>query len=55
MAPIHGLVGQTWKNMWYADGIPYEGEVTDYMVTSDDLFDPTFVFSQFSLIQPKAE
>jgi len=45
--PLHGLIGQTWRNVKYADGVPFEGEIEDYMIQSRNLFDTQFVFSQF--------
>jgi hypothetical protein len=43
--PIHGLVGQTWKNIVYKDNKLYEGEVDDYLVS--DLFGTKFRFNQY--------
>jgi hypothetical protein len=49
--PIHGLIGQTWKDVKYVEGRPYEGEIEDYMITSKNIFDPVFPFSQFHKIE----
>jgi len=46
-APIHGLIGQTWKNVKYAEGRAYEGTVEDYMIQSQNVFDTVFPYSQF--------
>jgi len=46
-APIHGLIGQTWKNVVYSDDVLIEGEIDDYMIGSRSLFDTQFVFSRF--------
>jgi len=46
-APIHGLIGQTWRNVRYAEGRAYEGAVEDYMIQSQNVFDPVFPYSQF--------
>jgi hypothetical protein len=44
--PIHGLVGQTWKNVQYKDkSKPYEGIIDDYVV--NDLFDSDFAYNNF--------
>jgi len=46
--PLHGLIGQTWKNILYRNGAAIvEGEVDDYMVETRNLFDPNFLFSRF--------
>jgi hypothetical protein len=44
---LHGLIGQTWRNVVYTDGILYEGEILDYLVSSGNLFDPHFTFSKY--------
>lgn len=46
-APVHGLLGQTWKNVVYEGNHPYEGEIEDYLIASGQLTDPKFIFSQF--------
>jgi len=43
--PIHGVIGQTWKNAVYCAGRLYEGEWDDYQVQG--LFDNDFRFNQF--------
>jgi hypothetical protein len=45
--PLHGLQGQTWKNVVYPSGLEYEGSISDYHVTSGNLFGTEFVFNQF--------
>lgn len=50
--PLHGLIGQTWKNIQYSDGLVYEGEVADYLLLSQDLFGVDFAFNQFRPSQP---
>jgi len=44
--PIHGFIGQTWKNVIYTGSLPYEGQVSDYLTSA--VFDPQFAFSQFN-------
>lgn len=44
--PIHGLVGQTWRNAIYC-GNQYEGSVDDYVVGS--LWGTDFTFNQYTL------
>jgi len=44
-APLHGLLGQTWKNVEYSNGMLFEGAVEQYMVNS--LFETDFDFSRF--------
>jgi len=44
---LHGLQGQTWRNIEYASGLEYEGSVMDYMVLSGNLFGYDFVFNHF--------
>lgn len=43
--PLHGLVGQTWKNIEYMDGHVIEGTHADYV--TGELFNPDFHFSQY--------
>jgi len=45
--PLHGLQGQTWRNVEYASGLDYEGSITDYHVVDGNLFGTDFVFNQF--------
>jgi hypothetical protein len=45
--PLHGLQGQTWRNVEYPSGLEYEGSISDYHVTSGNLFGSEFVFNQF--------
>jgi hypothetical protein len=47
--PLHGLQGQTWRNVEYPSGLDYEGSISDYHVTDGNLFGSSFVFNQFSL------
>jgi len=46
--PLHGLQGQTWRNVEYPSGLDYEGSIADYHVTDGNLFGSAFVFNQFS-------
>jgi len=45
--PLHGLQGQTWRNVEYPSGLDYEGSISDYHVTDGNLFGSAFVFNQF--------
>jgi hypothetical protein len=45
--PLHGLQGQTWRNVEYASGLEYEGSIMDYHVVSGNIFGTDFVFNQF--------
>jgi len=45
--PLHGLQGQTWRNVEYPSGLEYEGSISDYHVTDGNLFGSSFVFNQF--------
>lgn len=45
--PLHGLQGQTWRNIEYPSGLDYEGSISDYHVTSGNLYGTEFVFNQF--------
>jgi len=45
--PLHGLQGQTWRNVVYPSGLEYEGSISDYHVTSGNLFGSEFTFNQF--------
>jgi len=47
--PLHGLQGQTWRNVEYPSGLEYEGSINDYHVVDDNLFGNDFVFNQFKL------
>jgi len=47
-APVHGLIGQTWRNVVYPEGRAFEGSVEDYIIQSRDIFDPIFPFSYFN-------
>jgi len=47
-APIHGLIGQTWRNIRYPENGAYEGTVDDYLILSNNIFDPVFPYSQFN-------
>jgi len=49
--PLHGLIGQTWKNIHYGDGRLYEGDVDDYLLASNDLFGSDFTFNKFQRSQ----
>jgi hypothetical protein len=46
--PLHGLQGQTWRNVEYASGLEYEGSIMDYHVVDGNLFGTDFVFNQFT-------
>jgi len=43
--PVHGVIGQTWKNALYCGGRMYEGEWDDYEV--NDLYSTDFRYNQF--------
>jgi len=45
--PLHGLQGQTWRNVEYPSGLEYEGSISDYHVVSGNLFGSDFVFNQY--------
>jgi len=45
--PLHGLQGQTWRNVEYASGLDYEGSIMDYHAVDGNLFGTDFVFNQF--------
>jgi len=45
--PLHGLQGQTWRNVEYPSGLDYEGSISDYHVTDGNLYGSKFVFNQF--------
>jgi len=45
--PLHGLQGQTWRNVEYPSGLEYEGSISDYHVTDGNLFGTAFVFNQY--------
>jgi len=47
--PLHGLQGQTWRNVEYPSGLEYEGSINDYHVVDGNLFGNDFVFNQFKL------
>jgi hypothetical protein len=47
--PLHGLQGQTWRNVEYPSGLDYEGSISDYHVTSGNLYGTEFTFNQFKL------
>jgi len=47
--PLHGLQGQTWRNVEYASGLDYEGSINDYHVVDGNLFGTDFVFNKFNL------
>jgi hypothetical protein len=40
--PLHGLIGQTWRNVKYNDGKLYQGDVTEYQL--DKIVDHTFLY-----------
>jgi len=44
---MHGLLGQTWKNVEYTDGSSIEGSVADYQV-QDGLYGTDFSFNQYN-------
>jgi hypothetical protein len=46
--PLHGLQGQTWRNVEYPSGLEYEGSIMDYHVVDGNIFGTDFVFNQFS-------
>jgi len=45
--PLHGLQGQTWRNVEYPSGLEYEGTISDYHVIDGNLYGSNFVFNQF--------
>jgi len=45
--PLHGLQRQTWRNVEYPSGLEYEGSISDYHVTSGNLFGAEFLFNQY--------
>jgi hypothetical protein len=45
--PLHGLQGQTWRNVEYPSGLEYEGSISDYQINDGNLFGSNFVFNQF--------
>ena len=46
----HGLIGQTHSTKQYPSLVRYiEGEVDDYVISTDDIFGSEFVFNQFQL------
>jgi len=47
--PLHGLQGQTWRNVEYPSGLEYEGSINDYHVVDGNLYGSEFVFNQFKL------
>jgi len=47
--PLHGLQGQTWRNVEYASGLEYEGSISDYHVVDGNLWGTNFVFNQYHL------
>lgn len=49
---IHGIVGQTWQNIKYPEGMFIEGAVADYRLEESELFGMSFVYNQF---QPKVD
>jgi hypothetical protein len=47
--PLHGLQGQTWRNVEYPSGLEYEGSINDYHIASGNLYGYDFVFNQFKI------
>jgi len=47
--PLHGLQGQTWRNVEYPSGLEYEGSISDYQIADGNLWGTTFVFNKFQL------
>jgi hypothetical protein len=45
--PLHGLQGQTWRNVEYPSGLEYEGSIMDYHVVDGNIFGTDFVFNQY--------
>jgi len=45
--PLHGLQGQTWRNVEYPSGLDYEGSINDYHVVDGNLYGTDFMFNQF--------
>jgi len=50
--PIHGVIGQTWKNAVYCGARLYEGEWDDYQTNS--LFDNDFRYNQYEDVKSEA-
>jgi hypothetical protein len=46
--PMHGLVGQTWKNARYAAKRMYQGDIDDYMLLDHQLFSTQFLFNLYA-------
>jgi hypothetical protein len=45
--PLHGLQGQTWRNVEYPSGLEYEGSIQDYHIADGNLFGSKFTFNQY--------
>jgi len=45
--PLHGLQGQTWRNVEHPSGLEYEGSISDYQIQDGNLYGSNFVFNQF--------
>jgi len=49
--PMHGLLGQTWRNTLFHGAKPFEGDVMDYAIeqegSNETVFGTEFVFNQY--------
>ena len=45
--PLHGLVGQTWRNARYADNRMYQGDILDYMIEGSRMFSNAFIYNLY--------
>jgi hypothetical protein len=45
--PLHGLFGQTWKNIIYPTGNVYEGDIMDYACELNDLYFIDHPYNQY--------
>ena len=45
--PLHGLLGQTWRNVKYANGHVYEGDIMDYAAEEKDIYFVDFMYNQY--------
>jgi len=44
--PLHGLIGQTWRNVVYANQKLYQGDITEYLL--NNIADHNFVYSLYA-------
>jgi len=43
--PLHGLIGQTWRNVQYPDKQLYQGDITEYQL--DKIVDHQFIYAVY--------